>query len=61
MKGAVYLWKTRVADLEVRIQRSVLVLEVLIPSTARNPTGREFKVLGFPRYARDVRIYSCES
>ena len=58
MKGAVYLWKTRVADLEVRIQRSVLVLEVLFRAQRGTPTGREFKVLGFPRYARDVRIYS---
>ena len=38
MKRAVYLWKTRVADLEVRIQRSVLAFGGFIPSAAKIPT-----------------------
>ena len=37
MKGAIYLWKTRAADLEVRIQRLVVAFGGFIPSTARNP------------------------
>ena len=37
MKGAVYLWKTRVADLEVQIQRSILAFGGFIPSAARIP------------------------
>jgi len=61
MKGAIYLWKSGDVGLEVRIQRSVLVLEVLFRAQRGTRADREFKVLGFPRYARDVRIYSCES
>src|SRR5207248_4506677 len=43
MKGAIYLWKSRDVDLEVRIQRSVLVLEVLFRAQRGTPTGREFQ------------------